>query len=225
MRDASDIDAGSRPWAAGLDPAQRRAVMHGGGPLLIVAGAGTGKTRTLVARLARLIDEGVAPERLLLVTFSRRAADEMTRRLGALVGAEAARGVHAGTFHAVAHRLLRQHSAALGLGEGFSVLDQADAADLMHLARQEHTDGGDGASAGRRRFPSRDTLVSVYSRVVSSGRPLGDVLREHFPWAGEHEAAIGQVFASYTGRKRAQHLLDFDDLLLYWRAAVADPVA
>ena len=206
-------------WAAGLDGVQRRAVEHEGGPLLIVAGAGTGKTRTLVARLARLVESGVAPERLLLVTFSRRAAEEMIRRLAPLVGPEVARRVHAGTFHSVAHRLLRQHSESLGLGDGFSVIDQGDAADLMQLVRQEV-----GASEERRRrFPRKDTLVSVYSRVISAQEPLRPVLRRHFPWVQEHEQAIGDIFSAYTAHKRSQSLLDFDDLLLYWRAAAADP--
>ena len=208
-------------WAAGLDDIQRRAVEHDGGPLLIVAGAGTGKTRTLVARLARLVESGVAPERLLLVTFSRRAAEEMIRRLAPLVGPEVARRVHAGTFHSVAHRLLRQHSEPLGLGGGFTVIDQGDAADLMHLARQEM--GGSDSEERRRRFPRKDTLVSVYSRVISAQEPLRPVLRRHFPWVQEHEQAIGDIFSLYTGHKRAQSFLDFDDLLLYWRAAAADP--
>ena len=204
-------------WRTGLDADQLAAVEHDGGPLLIVAGAGTGKTRTLVARLARLISTGTPPERLLLVTFSRRAADEMIRRLAPLVGPEVARRVHAGTFHSVAHRLLRQHGEALGLGSGFSVMDQGDAADLMHLVRQEV---GEGKA---RRFPRKDTLLSVYSRVVNAQEPLRPVLRRHFPWVQEHEAAIGHVFSLYTERKRAQGVLDFDDMLLYWRAAATDP--
>ena len=218
MSDPAPSDAPA--WAAGLDAAQRRAVDHDGGPLLIVAGAGTGKTRTLVARLARLVDSGVPPDRVLLVTFSRRAAEDMIRRLGALVGAATARRVHAGTFHAVAHRLLRRHASALGLDGGFSVLDPGDAADLMHLARQEV---GDSYGRDERRFPRKDTLLALYSRVVNAGEPLGAVVRRHFPWVQEHEEAIGRVFGVYTARKRAQGLLDFDDLLLYWRAAAADP--
>ncbi|HEY3810810.1 MAG TPA: ATP-dependent helicase, partial [Acidimicrobiales bacterium] len=209
-------------WAAGLDPEQRRAVEHDGPALLIVAGAGTGKTRTLVARLARLVDCGVAPERLLLVTFSRRAAEELVRRLGHLVGAAVARGVQAGTFHSVAHRLLRQHGGPFGLGDGFTVLDQGDAADLMQLARQ--TVAAAAPDEGRRRFPRKDTLLAVYSRVVNARQPLRPVLRQSFPWVQEHEAAVAGIFAAYTQRKRDQRLLDFDDLLLYWRAAAADPV-
>jgi DNA helicase-2/ATP-dependent DNA helicase PcrA len=208
-------------WAGGLDEVQRRAVVHDGAALLIVAGAGTGKTRTLVARLARLVDCGLAPDRLLLVTFSRRGADELVRRLGHLVGATRARQVHAGTFHSVAHRLLRQHGGLLGLGDGFTVIDQSDAADLMHLARQEM--GAETSRELRRRFPRKETLVGIYSRVVNARQPLRDVLRRSFPWVQEHEAAIGEIFGCYTTRKRQHALLDFDDLLLYWRAAATDP--
>jgi DNA helicase II / ATP-dependent DNA helicase PcrA len=211
-------------WAVGLDPEQLRATEHDGGPLLIIAGAGTGKTRTLVARLACLIDRGVPPDRILLVTFSRRAADEMIRRLAPLVGAERARQIPAGTFHAMAHRLLHRHAASLGLGEGFSVIDQSDALDLMQLIRQEVI--AEPASRAphdrRRRFPRRDTLGSIYSRVVNSQVGLGEVLHRHFPWVEGQETAISSVFSAYTARKRGRRLLDFDDLLLYWRAAAGD---
>src|SRR5580700_1738569 len=127
------VPPGGPPWAEGLNPSQRRAVDHADGPLLITAGAGTGKTRTLVSRLARLLDEGVPPERILLVTFSRRAAAELVRRAGQLTDSSLARRVVAGTFHSVAHRLLRTYGAAIGLAEGFSVLGQGDARDLLAL--------------------------------------------------------------------------------------------
>jgi DNA helicase-2/ATP-dependent DNA helicase PcrA len=206
-------------WSAGLDPVQLEAVTHEGGPLLIVAGAGTGKTKTLVARLARLIDGGTAPDRLLLVTFSRRAADEMGRRLVPLVGPAVARLLPAGTFHSIACRLLQSHADVLGLGDGFSVIDQGEAADLMHWARQETAREDD-----RRRFPRKGTLLSIYSRVVNAQQALDQVLRHHFPWVLEHGDAIRAVFQAYAEHKRARGLLDFDDLLLYWRAACADPV-
>ena len=209
-------------WAAGLDAAQLAAVQHDGPALIIVAGAGTGKTRTLVARVARVVEQGVPPDRVLLVTFSRRAADELVRRLGHLVGADAARRVHCGTFHAVAHRLLRQHGDRLGLGGGFSVLDPGDAADLMQLARQ--CVGAAAPDQVRRRLPRKDTLLAVYSYVVNTRRPLAEVLPRSFPWVQEHQALIAGTFGEYTGRKRSQALLDFDDLLLYWRAATADDI-
>jgi len=232
-------------WSADLDGDQLAAVEEQADPLLIVAGAGTGKTRTLVCRLARLIEEGSPPERLLLVTFSRRAAHEMVQRLGSLVGGDVSRRVVAGTFHAVAHRLLSRHAVQLGLGDGFTLIDQGDACDLMALARDEARSSsppphGDSpglseeldspgsqapqvlARTSHRRFPRKETLLAVYSKTVNSQVPLHEALCEHFPWLVDHEPAIAEVFRSYTARKRADCLLDFDDLLVYWRAAAKD---
>jgi DNA helicase-2/ATP-dependent DNA helicase PcrA len=207
------------PWALGLNPAQRRAVEHGDQPLLVVAGAGTGKTRMLVSRVARLLDASVPPERILLVTFSRRAAAELIRRVGHLTDAATARRVDAGTFHAVAHRVLRRHGAALGLDRGFSVLDAGDARDLLGLVRAPV------AAATRRRFPRTATVAAVYDRVVSSRRPLEEVVTREFPWCAEAVDGLRTVFSDYTDRKRAQNLLDFEDLLLFWLAAARDPSA
>ena len=192
------------------------AVDHDGGPLLIVAGAGTGKTRTLVSRLARLLDEGVPPERVLLVTFSRRAASELIRRTGQLVAPSVARRVEAGTFHSVAHRVLRRYRASLGLPEGFTVMDQGDTRDLLALVRSPV------ASARDRRFPQTATVAAIYSRIVSSQVGLEDTVSEDFPWCASDLEGLREVFSEYTRRKREQQLLDFDDLLLYWRAAVLD---
>ncbi|HLH47379.1 MAG TPA: ATP-dependent helicase [Acidimicrobiales bacterium] len=205
-------------WAEGLNAEQRRAVDHDGGPLLVVAGAGTGKTRMLVSRLARLLDDGVAPERILLVTFSRRAAAELLRRAGQQADPAAARRVVAGTFHSVAHRILRRHGVGLGLGEGFSVLDRADAHDLLSLVRAPVAAGRD------RRFPRTDTVAAVYSRVVSTQVPVDATVAREFPWCRDDVDGLRTVFSAYTERKRAQRLLDFEDLLLYWRAAVTDAV-
>jgi DNA helicase II / ATP-dependent DNA helicase PcrA len=195
---------------------QRRAVDHEDGPLLIVAGAGTGKTRTLVSRLARLLEDGVAPERILLVTFSRRAAAEMIRRAGQIADPASARRVESGTFHSVAHRVLRRYRAALGLAEGFSVLDPGDVRDLIGLVRAPVA-----AGVGRR-FPRTETVTAIYSRVVSSQVRLEDTVLRVFPWCADDVEGLGTIFSAYTERKRAQHLLDFEDLLLHWRAAVLD---
>jgi DNA helicase II / ATP-dependent DNA helicase PcrA len=214
------------PWLAGLNDQQRQAVEHEGGPLMILAGAGTGKTKTLVCRLARLIATGTPAERILLVTFSRRAADEMVRRVGTLTDPAVARQVQAGTFHAVAHHLLTRYGTSIGLGGGFSVLDQGDAAELMALVRGEVVAAAadEPAGSGRRtRFPRPDTLLSVYSRVVNAQMPLDPILRTSFPWCADDVDGIRTVFGAYTDRKQAGHLLDFDDLLLYWRAAILDP--
>ena len=214
---SSSVEAPAPAWAQGLNTEQRQAVLHDGGPLRIIAGAGTGKTRTLVARLARLLDEGAPPERILLVTFSRRAASELVRRAGHLVGMDTAKRVEAGTFHSVAHRILRRYRASLGLGEGFTVMDQGDAHDLFALLRTPL------AADRKRRFPQTSTIAAVYSRVVSSQTSVEATVAEVFPWCKEDLEGLRLIFTQYTERKRAQQLLDFDDLLLYWRAAVLDP--
>jgi DNA helicase-2/ATP-dependent DNA helicase PcrA len=122
----------------------------------------------------------------------------------------------------MAHRLLRHYGPVLGLGEGFSVLDQSDSADLMRLVRSELIAAGANDGHLRRRFPRADTLISIYSRVVNAGCPLRDIVKRWYPWCGEDVDTIGALFARYTARKRSQGLLDFDDLLLYWRAAACD---
>ncbi|HZA19484.1 MAG TPA: ATP-dependent helicase, partial [Actinomycetota bacterium] len=201
-----------------LNPEQRAAAAHGEGPLLIVAGAGTGKTKTLACRVAHLIETGVAPERILLLTFTRRAAGEMLRRAGRFSDGAAAGRVWGGTFHAVANRLLRSHAPALGLPPSFTVVDQTDAADLMGLVRNDLDLAGTG-----RRFPKKETLTAIYSRSVNEARPLDEVLERYFPWCSDDLEAMRTMFRAFTERKRAQYLLDYDDLLLYWRALVGAP--
>ncbi|MEZ0235069.1 MAG: ATP-dependent helicase [Actinomycetota bacterium] len=203
-----------------LNEAQRAAAAHGEGPLLIVAGAGTGKTTTLASRVAWLLAQGVRPERLLLLTFSRRSAREMTSRAERIAGEQDLPGVDAsriwsGTFHAIGNRLLRLHGRALGLDPSFTVLDQADAADVMNLLRDDL-----GFSARERRFPRKETLAGIYSRTVNAGERLGDVLKRHYPWCLDEADGIREIFAAYTERKRSQHTLDYDDLLLFWKALV-----
>jgi DNA helicase-2/ATP-dependent DNA helicase PcrA len=213
-----DAPSDGPAWAEGLNEAQRRAVDHRDGPLLIAAGAGTGKTRTLVSRLARFLDEGVAPERILLVTFSRRAAAELTRRAGQLTDPLLARRVVAGTFHSVAHRLLSRYGSALGLAEGFSVLGPGDCRDLLALVRAPV------AAESVTRFPRTETVASIYGRVVSSQMPLEETVIRSFPWCADDIEGLRTIFSAYTARKRDRRLLDLEDLLLYWRAAVTDPI-
>jgi DNA helicase-2/ATP-dependent DNA helicase PcrA len=206
-------------WDEGLNDAQLAAATHGDGPLIVVAGAGTGKTRTLVSRVAALIDRGVEPERILLLTFTRRAADEMLARAAAVCGRrDAARKLWGGTFHAVAYRLVAAHAETLGLATSLSVLDPGDASDLMDLLRNEH-----GLTGGAQRFPRGDTLLDIYSRSVNTSQPARDVIADLFPWCDPHTDVILDLFRAYVARKRAQSLLDFDDLLLGWRALLADP--
>jgi DNA helicase-2/ATP-dependent DNA helicase PcrA len=212
-----------------LNPAQLEAVTCGDGPVLVIAGAGTGKTWTLACRVAHLIERGVPPERILLLTFSRRAAREMLSRAGRLVDRQRTGKVWGGTFHATANRLLRIYGRALGLSPDFTVLDQADMADLMDLIRGElHPPRNTSAlsqKATERRFPRKDTLVAIYSRMVNAGEPLSGVLVHAFPWCRDDGDGIRAIFAEYTRRKRAGNVLDYDDLLLFWRALGETPVA
>ncbi len=208
------------PWLDELNGEQLAAATHPGGPLLILAGAGTGKTTTLCARVAWLVTQGVAPERIMLLTFTRRAAREMLQRTGALVPiSTGSGGVVGGTFHSVAHRFVRLHAGSLGLAPGFAVLDAGDAADLLDLIREEH-----GHAQSRRRFPKKSTLLDIYSRTVNAQRTLSEVVSESFPWCEDHLEAIASLLKAYTARKRVLGVLDLDDLLLYWRALAADEV-
>ena len=194
----------------GLNPAQRSAATFGIGaeegpvpPLLIAAGAGTGKTKTLAHPVARLILGGADPRRLLLLTFTRRAALEMTRRAQQILvasqrgrtagGAEAALLPWSGTFHSIANRLLRRHAATLSLDPAFTVLDRADSADLMDLVRSDI-----GLARTRSRFPKKGTCLAIYSYSVNSGCPLEETLADSFPWCDEWEAELKRLFAAYV---------------------------
>jgi DNA helicase-2/ATP-dependent DNA helicase PcrA len=207
-RDLPTIDEHS--VTAALNPDQARAATFGDSPLLVIAGAGTGKTRTLVHRVAYLIERGVAPERILLLTFTRRAAGEMLSRAERLVGPGGAR-VHGGTFHSVGHRLLRQFGAAAGLPADFTIMDQGDAQDLMQLAR-----GAQGHAKSAKRFPKKETLHYLYSRHVNTELPLDELLHRELPHFLEYEEQIVSLFADYTLRKQERNLVDYDDLLLFW---------
>src|SRR2546421_3467721 len=216
------FEAGSPPaWLQALNAEQRAAVTHTGSPLLILAGAGTGKTTTLCSRVAWLLAEGVSPERILLLTFTRRAAREMIQRARAFAEHAAPEAAHVvgGTFHSVAHRMVRLHASSLGLAPGFGVIDAGDAADLLDLVRQEA-----GHAAAARRFPRAQTMLDIYSRTVNAQTPLAEVLAECFPWCEEHRDVLAETFRSYVERKRDLGVLDLDDLLLYWRALAADEV-
>jgi DNA helicase-2/ATP-dependent DNA helicase PcrA len=210
-------------WLAELNPEQRAAAEHDDGPLLVVAGAGTGKTLTLAARLACLVRRGADPQRVLLLTFSRRAAAEMARRAGRLLHRALGLPAHTappvlpwcGTFHSVGARLLREQAQRFGLPEGFTVLDRADAQDLMALTRQSLGLAG-GEDAHGKRFPMAPTCLAIHSRRVNTHEPLGTLLPSQWPWCSEHEADLQRLFAAYTDAKLQQQSLDFDDLLLCW---------
>ena len=207
-----------------LNEEQRAAATFDGDQLRILAGAGTGKTTALIGRIAWLVEQGIPAERVMALTFTRRAAREMMHRCDALLRdasgpdrSRRRRRIVGGTFHSIAHRTLRRHAVALGLPEGFSMLDGGDAADVIDLVRDEH-----GAAGKGRRFPKKGTLLDVYSRAVNTQRPLSAVIDEVAPWCADQVEPIASICRGYVNRKRVLGLVDFDDLLLYWRAAAAD---
>lgn len=220
---------------ARLNPAQRAAVVHGvdGGagahpapPLLVIAGAGSGKTNTLAHRVAHLIAHGADPSRILLLTFSRRAADEMGRRVRRILaqGAVGRPGLAqaelrwSGTFHAIGARLLRDWAGRIGLDPGFTIHDREDSGDLMNLVRHEL-----GLSATKQRFPQKGTCLAIYSAAVNTQAPLAEVLQASYPWCAQWEDELKRLFRAYVEAKQAQQVLDYDDLLLYWAQMVAEP--
>ena len=211
-------------WLATLNPEQRRAVEHDARPLLIIAGAGSGKTNTLAHRVANLVVRGADPRRILLLTFSRRAAAEMTRRVEritarALQGRPGLLGglAWSGTFHAVGARLLREYAPAIGLDRAFTIHDREDSADLINLIRHDL-----GLSKTDRRFPQKSTCLAIYSRAVNAEAPLEEVLGTAFPWCGGWEDELRALFAAYVEAKQRQNVLDYDDLLLYWSHMMAE---
>ncbi|KPC53705.1 ATP-dependent helicase [Amantichitinum ursilacus] len=218
-----------------LNPAQRSAAEFGtgpaaaekgNGPLLVIAGAGSGKTNTLAHRVAHLLIEGAAPDSILLLTFSRRGAEEMARRAERIVrqiGNTHARLAQiklswAGTFHGIGARLLREYAPQIGLDVSFTIHDREDAADLMNLVRNEL-----GLATKEKRFPAKATCLAIYSAVINTRAPLADVLQRSFSWAVEWENELKRLFRGYVEAKQAQNVLDYDDLLLYWARMVAVP--
>ena len=214
-----------------LNPQQRAAAEHGAGedrpgPLLVIAGAGSGKTSTLAHRVAALIARGADPREMLLLTFSRRAAAEMTRRVERIVGRISRTGAApaapalawAGTFHAIGARLLREYAPRIGLRPEFTIHDRADSADLMNLARHEL-----GLSGTEKRFPLKGTCLAIYSKAINTEQPLPAVLAESFAWCAGWEDELRRLFATYVEAKQRQGVLDYDDLLAYWAAMMAEP--
>lgn len=235
LRDSTALTAGAETvdYLAKLNPEQRRAAEFGvgpkgapSGPLLVIAGAGSGKTNTLAHRVAHLIVSGADPRRILLMTFSRRAASEMSRRvericaeaMGERAGILTEGLSWAGTFHSVGARLLRDYALEVGLDPAFTIHDREDSADLMNLVRHDL-----GFSNTEKRFPAKATCLSIYSRAVNAQEEIGVVLRDQFPWVREWADELKQLFAGYVEAKQAQNVLDYDDLLLYWAQMAAEP--
>ncbi len=221
-------------YLAPLNAEQRLAVEYGTGaanqtevgPLLVIAGAGSGKTNTLAYRVAHLVFTGADPQRILLLTFTRRAAEEMGRRAGQILRRVLGNGAGqgkvtlpwAGTFHSVGARLLREYAERIGLHETFTIHDRGDAEDLLDIARHDL-----GLSKTEKRFPSKATCIAIYSRTVNSGASLSEVLKSTFPRFVHWEPELKRLFDAYVGEKQSQNALDYDDLLLYWSQMVAEP--
>jgi DNA helicase-2/ATP-dependent DNA helicase PcrA len=215
-----------------LNPEQRRAVEHGATgpgphvPLLVIAGAGSGKTNTLAHRVAHLIVSGADPRRILLMTFSRRAASEMTNRveriarkvLGDRAGVMTDALAWAGTFHGIGARLLRDYAEQIGIDPAFTIHDREDSADLINLIRHEK-----GFSKTKERFPTKGTCLAIYSRCVNAETSIEQVLGSSFPWCAGWAAELKELFAAYVESKQRQNVLDYDDLLLYWAQTMSDP--
>ncbi len=214
-----------------LNLEQRLAVEHGIGeaegspPLLVIAGAGAGKTAVLAHRVAALILAGADPKRVMLATFSRRAAAELIRRVERLLvrrlASEAAAASvpdYAGTFHAIGARLLREYALRVGLDPQFTIHDREDSADLMNWARHEA-----GLTETAERFPTKATCLSIYSRTVNARADLGTTIGKWFPWVAAHEGALRALFAAYVDAKQRQNVLDYDDLLLWFAQMLAEP--
>jgi DNA helicase-2/ATP-dependent DNA helicase PcrA len=226
------VPATALSYLDALNPEQRRAVVHGTGdaetlrPLLVIAGAGSGKTNTLAHRVAHLVVNGADPRRILLLTFSRRAASEMSKRveriaahvLGTSSGVVTDALHWAGTFHGIGARLLREHAQQIGLDPQFTIHDREDSADLLNIVRHEL-----GFSQAKSRFPAKGTCIAIYSRVVNAEVSLEEVLKTTFPWCGMWANELRDLFAGYVEAKQRQNVLDYDDLLLYWAAMMRDP--
>ncbi|MFW6103284.1 MAG: ATP-dependent helicase [Chloroflexota bacterium] len=210
----------TRAWLSDLNPAQREAVTYGDGPLLVIAGAGSGKTKTLAYRVAFLISQGVPPERILLLTFTRRAAEEMLKRASTAVSTtpQVLKRVWGGTFHAFATRVLRMYARSAGLSPEFSVMDRTDAEDFLNMVRNDLA-----LSRKGKRFPRKSTCIDIYSRRVNSTDDLATVLRAFYPWCLEWEEELNRLFRAYVEKKQSQSVLDYDDLLLYLYYLLDDP--
>ena len=200
-------------WLSDLNPQQQKAVVHGEGPLLVVAGAGSGKTKTLAYRVAYLIAQGTPPERILLMTFTRRASEEMLKRAAAASthGAHMTGRVWGGTFHSMANRILRMYAQQSSLPSDFTVMDEGDSADLMNVVRHELNLGRND-----KRFPRKSTCLGIYSRCVNGCEMMEPVLTKHYPWCLEYKEPLKALFTQYVIRKQQRGVLDYDDLLLYW---------
>jgi DNA helicase II / ATP-dependent DNA helicase PcrA len=195
-----------------LNEEQRAVVMAGKGPLLVIAGAGSGKTRTAIYRVARLIEAGVAPARILLVTFTNRAAREMLSRVETLLSGTETRRVWGGTFHSLGNRILRRHAASLGYESNYSILDAEDAKDMVETCIEEAA-----IDTKARRFPKGEVLAGLFSYATNTDTPLEQVINLKYPQFEPLTTQIIRVDRLYQARKLERNAMDYDDLLINWK--------
>jgi DNA helicase-2/ATP-dependent DNA helicase PcrA len=203
-------------YEGALNEEQRAVVLAPPGPMLALAGAGTGKTRALTYRVARLIETGFHPNELLVLTFTNRAAGEMLQRASQLAQVDLTK-LWGGTFHHVGHLVLRDHAETLGYGRDFGILDTEDARDLMTACIADCD-----AAVGQRRFPKADVVLDLYSTAVNVQQPLLDIVARRTPQFLVHEERLLAVGRRYVERKRALNVMDFDDLLLNWKVLLVE---
>jgi DNA helicase II / ATP-dependent DNA helicase PcrA len=194
-----------------LNPEQLCVVLEEGGPLLVIAGAGSGKTRTLTYRVARLVESGVPPERILLATFTNKAARAMLSRVETLISRDIG-GLWGGTFHHCAYRTLRAHAPHLGYASNFSILDSEDSRQLINTCITET-----GIDIKGDKFPKGDVIGDMISLAVNTEAPLLDVVAGRFPFFAHRAEEVAAVAAHYRKRKKELNVMDFDDLLFFWR--------
>ena len=206
----------SIPYEKALNPAQYEAVTTLQGPLLVIAGAGSGKTRTLTYRVARLVEEGVPPLAILLLTFTRKAAQEMLRRAAGLLDHRCEK-VAGGTFHSFANLTLRRYAEKLGFESGFNILDRADSEDVINLVRTRM-----GLNLKERRFPRKKTIATMYSKAVNKATPLEEVILEDYPQFLKETVDLLRLNEAYEAYKRKNLVVDYDDLLIYLRALLEE---
>ena len=206
-------------YETALNPAQLEAVTQTEGPLLVIAGAGSGKTRTLTYRAAYLVEKGIRPAAVLLLTFTRRASQEMLRRAARLLDDRCER-IAGGTFHSFANAILRRYATAIGLDPAFGILDRTDSENLIGLLRKEIQ-----PATQQRSFPRKKTLADIFSRAINKDRSLDEIIADDYPHFEPHLEIISRLQQLFQQRKQEHHFLDYDDLLIYLRRLLTDSAA
>ena len=203
-------------YETALNPSQLEAGTHTEGPLLVIAGAGSGKTRTLTYRAAYLVEKGISPASILLLTFTRKASQEMLRRAAQLLD-DRCEKIAGGTFHSFGNAMLRRYASHIGLDPAFGILDRTDSENLIGILRKEMQ-----PATRQRSFPRKKTLANIFSRAVNKGRSIEEIIDNDYPHFESHLEIINRLQQTFKIRKQEHHFLDYDDLLIYLRRLLAD---